>query len=332
MKIAIVKLSALGDIIHTQVVLQFIKQQRPDIVIDWVVESAFKDLLAHNPDINQIHCVNLKPAKLQKSLRLLWLELKKIKQFGQYDIVIDAQGLLKSAIVAKRLNGQKIVGFDKNSIRESIASWFYGEKVSSPYAKNIVLRNLDLINKSLPVQILAADILQKKPFLYNRNSQQFFCLSTTQKNILLIIGASFACKKYPVENYVKLTQQLEANFVVLWGSNAEHQQAKKMAKLSPKIKISPQLSLNELKDLITQVDLVIGGDTGPVHMAWALNKPSITLFGATPGRRNSYQTDINIIFESNSPVFANKIDKNDFSIADIDSQDIAKAASLLLGL
>ena len=88
--------------------------------------------------------------------------------------------------------------------------------------------------------------------------------------------------------------------------------------------------LDELICLITKVDLVIGPDTGPTHMAWALNKPSITLFGPTPGYRNVYETSINKILESNSTVNPLKINKKDHSIDEIKAEDIAQLAQKIL--
>jgi len=85
-----------------------------------------------------------------------------------------------------------------------------------------------------------------------------------------------------------------------------------------------------LKALIAQMDLVIGGDTGPTHMAFALNIPSVTLFGSTPGYRNTYTTTINRVLESKSKVDPYKIDKNDFSIKTIKVSDIVKMAKELL--
>jgi len=82
MKIAIVKLSALGDIVHAMVVLQFIKQYNQDIKIDWVVEEGYKELLESNPDINKVHIVNLKKAKKKKSLYLLFTEIKRVRKLG----------------------------------------------------------------------------------------------------------------------------------------------------------------------------------------------------------------------------------------------------------
>ena len=91
-----------------------------------------------------------------------------------------------------------------------------------------------------------------------------------------------------------------------------------------------ELSLDGLISLISQVDLVIGPDTGTTHMAWALNIPSITLFGPTPGYRNTYVTSVNKIIESNSEVDPNKIDKSDYSINNIKVNDISKLAQKLL--
>ena len=100
MKIAIVKLSALGDIVHAMVVLQFIKKNNHKITIDWIVEENYRQLVENSPDINEVHSINLKAVKKNKSIRLLFLELNKLRKIGRYDLVIDMQGLIKSAICA----------------------------------------------------------------------------------------------------------------------------------------------------------------------------------------------------------------------------------------
>ena len=118
MKIEIVKLSALGDIIHAMVVLQYIKKFNQNIEIDWVVEEQYSDILTFNNDINRIHVVKLKEAKRKKSIRLLIDNLKTLKQLGPFDLVIDMQGLIKSAIIARLLTSKLLIGFSKNSSRE----------------------------------------------------------------------------------------------------------------------------------------------------------------------------------------------------------------------
>ena len=148
MRIAIVKLSALGDIVHAMVALQFIREKNPAIEIDWLVEERFAGILQHNPDISQVLTVNLKALKTNKLA--IFKELKKIRSYAKnnYDLVIDAQGLIKSAITA-RLLGKKVAGFDKNSIREQAASWFYDEKVACAYDCNTIDRNALVLSKTL---------------------------------------------------------------------------------------------------------------------------------------------------------------------------------------
>ena len=330
MKIAIVKLSALGDIIHAMVVLQFIKKQHPDILIDWIVEADFKEILINNLDINKIHTVNIKQAKRKKSLRLFFNELKKIRKLPKYDVVIDIQGLIKSALVARIIPSAKTFGFDKNSLRESAAAWFYTDTCKISYNENIIKRNIFIISCVLSITISHDDILNKQSFLGFDGQLLSDLTSDSKVNIAIIPGASFQSKVYPAAQYAQIAQALDANFIVLWGSELEKNMAKQIQKITPEVQIASKLTLNELKALIAQMSLVIGGDTGPTHMAWALNIPSITLFGPTPGSRNAYITSSNQTLESNSSVNPCKIDKNDFSIKTIKVSDIVKKAKKLL--
>ena len=172
MKICIVKLSAMGDIIHAMVVLQFIKKQIPSCQIDWIVEDGFRGVLENNPNIDNVLPVNLKSIKKRKLNIFSQIKLLNTYAQNRYDIVIDAQGLIKSAIVAKivggRIVGSKIVGFDKDSTREGIASWFYDEGVDIAYDKNVIDRNVKLFSEALDIKIEKDDILNKEPFLYSK--------------------------------------------------------------------------------------------------------------------------------------------------------------------
>jgi heptosyltransferase I len=143
------------------------------------------------------------------------------------------------------------------------------------------------------------------------------------------VGSTWESRNYPAEKFVKIAQHLQENCFVIWGNEQEKLKADWMAKQCANIKVLPQLDLNGLKALIARVDLVIGNDTGPTHMAWALNKPSITIFGPTPISR-VYQTTINKVIKSHSTVNPYKLNKADFSIRDIDERLIIDQARLLL--
>jgi heptosyltransferase-1 len=312
--------------------LQFIKQHLPNSTIDWVVEEGFKDILANNPDINEIHTVNIKKAKQQKSIKLLFNEIKKLRKLPRYDIVIDTQGLIKSAIVSWAIPSDQTFGFDKNSLRESFAAKFYTDTCSISYDENIIKRNITVISSALSIAISHSDILNKQSFLFSNSQISSDLLTNSKANIALIPGASFKSKIYPVDQYAQIANELksQANFIVLWGNESEKNMAEKIQKIAPEVHIVDKLTLDGLKAFIAQTNLVIGGDTGPTHMAWALNIPSITLFGSTPGYRNTYITDINRVIESESEVDPYKINKNDLSIKTIKVNDIVKITKELL--
>ena len=172
MKIAIVKLSALGDIIHTMVALQFIKNHYPDSQIDWIVDEQFKSVLVNNPHIRRIHTIAFKKAKKEKSTLLVFKELIKIRKLEKYDLVIDAQGLIKSAIVTKIIRAKKNIGFAKKSIREPLASIFYNHTVSIGYDENTIDRNIKVICDPLNIKVDHDQIIGKQPFIFSSHQNQ----------------------------------------------------------------------------------------------------------------------------------------------------------------
>lgn len=329
-RIAIVKLSALGDIVHAMVALQFIKARFPDLQIDWLVEARFANLLRDNPHISNVLTVNLKAAKNNKLA--IFQEIKTVRNYARenYDLIIDAQGLLKSAITARFL-GKKVAGFDKNSIREPLASLFYTKKIVCAYEENTIDRNCAVLAKSLDFSILPDEILNKQPFLFFHAPKVDFqlFLKRNLKNIVLVIGSTWASRNYPAEKFVEVANALKQNCLVIWGNQSEFETAQNMAKQSDFIKVLPALDLNDLKALLSQVNLVIGNDTGPTHIAWGLNVPSITLFGCTPISR-VYQTSVNKVLKSPSIVNPRKLDKTDDSIKQIDVSEIVALANSLL--
>ena len=320
----------MGDIVHAMIVLQCIKKFNPKISIDWIVEESFKDLLKLNPHINKLHLVNFKYAKKNKSIFALFKDLNKLRHHDLYDLVIDMQGLLKSAIISKLLPSKQTIGFDIFSIREKLASNFYNKKLNCPYETNVVLRNIALIEFALGFIVEKQQIYNKVPFIYSNAKEFGFSIKKSKKNILLIPGASIPSKRYPAESFAKLVHSLDANYHIIWGSADEELLAKEIKKLAPSVVICPKISIEKLSSLIPQLDLVIGPDTGPTHIAWALNIPSITLYGPTPGYRNTFTTEINRTIESDSKVNPLNINKDDYSIKNIKNIDIVKLSKKLL--
>ncbi|MDY0117595.1 MAG: lipopolysaccharide heptosyltransferase I [Sulfurimonadaceae bacterium] len=326
--IAIVRLSALGDIVNTAVVLQFIHAKFPDIKIDWITEEVFAPLLKNHPLIHHIHTVNLKQLKKEKSFKQLQHAIKGLRSLGEYDLIIDVQGLLKSAIVS-RLIGKNTHGFDKHSSREPLSRFFYKTTSHIPYDANIVLRNTFLVADALGFAITPEMLDNKKPIFAVDSTLKLPKHKEEKKNIAFVIGASWKSKKYPKEHIIKVCKDLDANCFILWGDKNEKEEAEFIAQHVEHAIVAPKLTLSELISFISQMDLLIGNDTGPTHMAWGQNIPSITLLGPTTSRM-IYETSKNRGIKSPSHVDIFHINKNDFSIKEINPQEIIKQAKELL--
>ena len=325
MKIAIVRLSAIGDIVQSMIVLQFIKKKFPDASIDWFVDNQFATLLDDCIEIDNVIKLDLKKIKQNKSLILLFKTLRKLQTFKKYDYVFDLQGLIKSAVITRFIPARERIGFDKNSTRERFASYFYSKKYQFPYHENVVMRYINIVASALDIPVSEREIKYKKPF-FNLSSNK---VRKGRPIILIVLGASFDSKIYPVDKYAQIVNALQANFVALWHSKKEFEMAERLQSLSGGLSITKCKNFSELKQLVINSDLVIGGDTGPTHIAWALNIPSVTIFGSTPLERNCFITDKNLAISSGNKVNAYKINKQDFSIKLIEPESIL---SLIKGL
>ena len=326
-RVAIVRLSALGDIVNAAVVVQFLKEAYPKIRIEWITEELFAPLLHTVKEIDAIHTINLKEFKKTKNISLLKEATVKLRSLGEFDSVVDMQGLLKSALVA-RVISKETHGFDKESIRESLAAFFYKTSSHIAYKESVVWRNAFLISDALAFKITPEMLLNKKPIFQTQTLYK----KSEIKEIAFVIGASWKSKIYPKERVVDVCNKLDVKIHIIWGNEDEKAAAEWIQEHTKNATLAPKLSLSELVTFISSMDLLIGNDTGPTHIAWAQNIPSITLFGPTNARM-IYETPRNIGIKSPSQVNILQINKNDFSIQEIDPNLIAqKAKELLYGL
>lgn len=254
---------------------------------------------------------------------------------GQFDIIIDLQGLLKSALVSRSL-GKNIFGFDRFSTKEGLASIFYTHKYSCNYDKNIILRNLELCSFALNFSFDEKEILAKEPCflkksripsdesrISNKNSR------ISSKKILIAPFASENSKCYAhFASVIKGAKEFAQCFLVA-GSEPERKKATKLASSGATL-LAP-LDLAQILEFMDTCDLIIGNDSGITHLAWAQNCATITLFGNRSGARNAFATPKNLIIQATPKheIDAFHIDKSDFCINDIDpAQIIAKAKGI----
>lgn len=325
LKIAIVRLSAMGDIIHSASVLplfiQSLKMQY-SITLHWYVDTQFAEILHDMPYIDKCIAIPLKQSLKNKDLKQLKEIYNTLKSASTYDFVLDMQGLLKSAILAKLLKSKCVIGFE--SPRESFAKFFYTKTIPIAYKEHILLRNATLLfgafNKSAP----DLEALKSNKVFLGFTPQSLPQLPKGKK-ILFVLETSKANKTYPLESFLELALLFNAkNYTPIFITRNAIQinNPKNVQFLS-----LYNLNLTQVKQLVSQMDLVIGGDTGITHLSWAFHRPSITLYGATPQKRINVDTNINKSLSANSN--AND-DKNDFSIRTLQAKEILELANTLL--
>lgn len=316
LKIAIVKLSALGDIVHAAIVLQFIKKHCPNAHITWLVDARFASLLKDHPLIDELVILPLKES-FKKSYKI-------IKTLGKFDKIIDLQGLFKSAVVAKLL-GKEIYGFSRESVKEKIAARLYRHKFKIDYNENIIVRNLSLVGYALNFSFDRDEILKKSPCFEIVGK---FKNESGKKRVLIAAFASEESKIYDkFKDVIRLLDGCE--IYLCYGSESEKTRAEAIIS-GTKAKLLEKLSIKDMIDFIASCDLVIGNDSGLTHLAWAVNRPSITLFGNRPSHRNAYVTDKNLVVDMGKEIDARSIDKNDFCIREIYPETVANFAKRLL--
>ncbi|GAA8793476.1 lipopolysaccharide heptosyltransferase I [Helicobacter pylori] len=332
MKIAIVRLSALGDIIVSAVFLALIKERFTNAQIEWFVDERFSAILEHSPYIDKLHPIALKSTLTTFNPLKIFKLFKSLRAY-EYDIVIDMQGLIKSALITQMLKAPKKVGFDCTSAREGLSAFFYSQKVSIAYNEPVLKRNFTLLSHALnlPKKEISEGLSSRSKVFSYQDSPKIDALNLNKNKlkILFVLETSKINKTYPIERFKELALALE-NFQIclLWHASEDKATALYGAlKNQRDVLLLPKLTLNEVKALLFKMDLIIGGDTGITHLAWALQKPSITLYGNTPMERFKLESPINVSLAGNSNA---NYHKKDFSIQNIEPKKIKECVLNIL--
>jgi heptosyltransferase-1 len=288
MRVVLVRLSALGDIIHTWPLAEAIRQAEPSIHLTWVVESPFRPLVDGHPAVDSVITVRTGAWRRRPLAAQTRAEISLLKgSFHelQPSLAIDAQGLLKSALITRWTGAPRRAGLARPWRRELLAGIAYSEKVpGAPLGTHVAATNLELV-RAVGIQppdltppdgrwLLAPDEASAGP---------------DGPYAVLLPGAGGAHKVMDVSTLAAVGRDLARTgfeVIVAWGPG-EEERAEAVATLAGDgVRPAPPTDLLELAALMSRARVVIGGDTGPVHLAASLDVPTLGVFLASDWRRN----------------------------------------------
>ena len=283
MRVLLVKTSSLGDVIHNLPVASDLARAIPGIEIDWVVEGAFADIPALHPAIRQIHRVALrqwKKAPFTQTTRQAIRDFKAALRSQTYDLILDTQGLIKSAWVTRQALGLR-AGYDWRSIREPLASLAYQHR----YAVSRELHAVDR-NRRLAAAAFGYD-LSSLPLDYGLNSRKTGLTATTNGEAILLTATSRDDKLWAEDHWIGLGLRLHQRglrCVLPAGSPMERARAERLAAAIPNALALPPQSISQLAERLGSASCAVGVDTGLTHLACATRTPTVALYTATdPG-------------------------------------------------
>lgn len=280
LKLLIVKTSSLGDVVHNLPIINDILSHYPDTEIDWVVEAGFADIPKLHPGVKHVIPVAIRRWRKALFTKKTWSEIKVAKQQlsqQRYDLVLDTQGLLKSALLTYLSQGKKH-GYDKNSAREPLASYFYDTTHQVSRAEHAVARNRTLAALALGYPIPSG--LPNYGITVAMQSQ----LALKTPYIVGLHGTSRDSKLWPIEHWVALGKkltELQIGLILPWASEAELKRAELIASALSNATVLPKLTITQLANVIGQAKATIGVDTGLSHLATALGIPTIAIYTDT---------------------------------------------------
>jgi heptosyltransferase-1 len=282
MKVLLVKMSSLGDVIHTLPALSDARAAHPGLAFDWVVEEAFREVPAWHPAVARVIPIALRRwrrAPLAACRSGEWAGLRRALSAARYDLVLDAQGLLKSAFVTRLVPGPR-AGYDRRSVREAPAALAYERRIAVPRALHAIERSRRLFAVALDYEVPDGG----PDYGLDAGRLAAAAEAPARDAVLFLHGSSRPEKCWPEAHWIALgARAAEAGLHVLlpWGSAAERERAGRIAQALPHARVLPRLALADLASLMRAARAVVAVDTGLGHLAAALGRPCVSLYGPT---------------------------------------------------
>lgn len=304
MKILIVRLSALGDIVHALPVLAAVKKAMPDAEVDWLVEENYASILSMAAGLGRRIIIRARRSfatadaisfggwrGYQDAASFLWNQ--------DYDVALDLQGLIKSAIWARVSFATRVVGFDAPNLREPQAAFLYSETVTpptgptghqviGPSGQHVIHKNLAILS-ALGITPGAIEM----PLVLHASQETTAAIETAGGSLGYIVlnpGAAWPNKRWPPERFGALAQALFTRTgmrsLVTWGPSEQALAESIVAASDGAAAQAPPTAVSDLAAVMREAALVVSGDTGPLHIAAAMGTPLVGLYGPTWPERN----------------------------------------------
>lgn len=349
-RLLIVRLGAMGDVIHTLPAAQALREAFPETMIGWLIEERWADLLcapgtplrgprsAQRPLVDWVHTVNLAAwskslftASTLQQIAKVWNDIRSTR----YDVAVDLQGAIRSAVLA-RWSGAPVV-YGASEPRESPASLCYTRRIIAR-GTHVLEQNLSVAAAVAENQLLAREMKANQvAFPHDPAVEHSVCQKLAQRGIryyaILNPGAGWGAKRWPAGRYGEVARQLANDGLssVINCGPGEESLAEEVIASSKGSAVSMKLSISELIVLTRRAKLFVGGDTGPMHLAAALQVPVVAIFGPTnPARNGPYGTRSIVLRNPASPTTHARHFRPDEAMLEITAREVVDAARSLL--
>ena len=305
-RILIIKLGAVGDVVHALPVLETLRAAQPDAHLGWVVEGAAAPILQGNPALSELILLERRKLRGPAGISYFKTWLSDLKARG-YDTVIDPHTLFKSGLIAWGSGAGLRIGFRK--IREGNFLFMNRRVAPDPEYRHAVEKYLCLLK---PLGIPAARWVVRFPLNWTPQDGEkigtFWREEALEGNdpvVAINPGANWESKRWPPDRFARVADRLarrdRARIVLLWGPGERDLAERIAGEMSEKSRLAPETGLKSLAALLKRCRLMISGDSGPLHMAAAVGTPTVALFGPSHAERNGPYGKGHVVVRSTVP-------------------------------